>query len=154
MKEVVGWFVLLVLLVAIEIATMGLTTIWFAAGALVATIAAACHAPLFLQITLFLFVSVLMLYFTRPVAMKYFNRDRIKTNAGSLIGMKAIVTEEIDNVKGCGQAVLNGMEWTARAEAEGITIPKGTVVLVKRIDGVKLIVSPQGEEEKEERDLV
>ena len=70
MTEVFAWLALLILLVLIELATMGLTTIWFAAGALVATIAAACGAPVLVQVILFLVVSVLMLVFTRPVAMR------------------------------------------------------------------------------------
>ena len=117
MMEVIIWLVLLVALVVIEAATMGLTTIWFAAGALVALIAAACNAPLFVQIALFLVVSILMLVFTRPVAMKYFNGDRAKTNVESLIGKKGVATGEIDNLKGCGQVTLNGMQWTARSAA-------------------------------------
>ena len=64
MTEVFAWLALLILLVLIELATMGLTTIWFAAGALVATIAAACGAPVLVQVILFLVVSVLMLVFT------------------------------------------------------------------------------------------
>lgn len=143
MTEVISWLVLLVVLVVIEIATMGLTTIWFAAGALVATIAAACNAPLFLQITLFLIVSVLMLVFTRPVAMKFFNIDRTKTNAESLIGQKGIVTGEICNLKACGQVTLNGMEWTARTANDESVIPEGCVVVVKEIQGVKLIVEEE-----------
>lgn len=138
---VIVWTVLLILLVAIEIVTMGLTTIWFAAGALVAAIAAACNAPLFIQIALFLIVSVLMLVFTRPVAMKYFNKDRTKTNVESLVGQKGIVTGEINNLKGCGQVTLNGMEWSARSGREDCVIPEGSVVVVKGIHGVKLIVA-------------
>lgn len=139
-KVVIVWTVLLIALVVIEIATMGLTTIWFAAGALVATIAAACNAPLFVQIALFLIVSVLMLVFTRPVAMKYFNKDRVKTNVESLVGLKGIVTGEINNLKGCGQVTLNGMEWSARSVRQDCVIPEGSVVVVKEINGVKLIV--------------
>lgn len=139
-EVVIIWTVLLVVLVAIEVATMGLTTIWFAAGALAATIAAACNAPLFIQIALFLIVSVLMLVFTRPVAVKYFNKDRVRTNVESLVGQKGIVTGEINNLKGCGQVTLNGMEWTARSVLQGCVIPEGSVVVVKEIHGVKLIV--------------
>lgn len=139
-EVVIVWTVVLIALVAIEIVTMGLTTIWFAAGALAATIAAACNAPLFVQIALFLIVSVLMLVFTRPVAMKYFNKDRVKTNVDSLIGQKGIVTGKINNLEGCGQVTLNGMEWTARSAAQGCVIPEGSVVVVKEIHGVKLIV--------------
>lgn len=142
-EVVVFWTVLLVLLVAVEIATMGLTTIWFAAGALAATVAAACNAPLFIQIALFLIVSVLMLVFTRPVAVKYFNRERTKTNAESLVGQKGIVTGEINNLKASGQVTLNGMEWTARSAAQEGVIAEGSVVIVKEIRGVKLIVEPE-----------
>ncbi len=140
---IIAWTVLLIVLVGIELATMGLTTIWFAAGALVSLVAAACSAPLFIQIALFLIVSVLMLVFTRPVAMKYFNKDRAKTNVESLVGQTGIVTGEIDNVKGCGQVTLNGMEWTARAAVSDSIIPEGSVVEVKEIRGVKLIVGPK-----------
>lgn len=143
MAEVMVWLVLLIVLVVVELATMGLTTIWFAAGALVATIAAACNAPLFIQVTLFLTVSVLMLIFTRPVAMRYFNHDRTKTNAEGLINQKGIVTGKIDNLKGIGQVTLNGMEWTARAMADSCVIPEGSVVIVREIHGVKLIVEPE-----------
>jgi len=98
MTEVFAWLALLILLVLIELATMGLTTIWFAAGALVATIAAACGAPVLVQVILFLVVSVLMLVFTRPVAMRYFNVGRAKTNVDSMLGERGIVTGRIDNL--------------------------------------------------------
>lgn len=144
MNEVLAWTILLVVLVLVELATMGLTTIWFAAGALAALIAAACNAPLFVQIALFLAVSVITLVFTRPIAMRYFNTGRTRTNVQSLIGQKGIVTGEIDNLKGSGQVTLNGMEWTARSSAEDCVIPEGGVVIVRRIDGVKLIVDREG----------
>lgn len=144
MSEVLVWMILLLVLVVVELATMGLTTIWFAIGALTALIAAALNAPLFIQITLFLVVSVMMLLVTRPVAMKYFNVDRTKTNVQSLIGQKGIVTGQIDNLKGVGQVTLNGMEWTARSLKEDGVIPEGSVVEVRRIDGVKLIVEMEG----------
>lgn len=101
----VFWLVVLVALVVIELLTMGLTTVWFAGGAFVATIAALFHAPLFLQIILFLVVSALLLFFTRPLAVKYFNKDRIRTNAESLVGRQAIVISEIDNLQGIGQSM-------------------------------------------------
>ena len=142
MTEVFAWLALLILLVLIELATMGLTTIWFAAGALVATIAAACGAPVLVQVILFLVVSVLMLVFTRPVAMRYFNVGRTKTNVDSMLGERGIVTGRIDNLHSCGQVTLKGMEWSARSQ-------EGTVVIVKKIDGVKLIVVPDEIETEE-----
>ena len=145
MNQVVFWLILLIILVAVEIATMGLTTIWFAGGAFVAIIAAAFNAPLYVQITLFLIVSVVLLLFTRPIAMKYFNKDRIRTNAESLIGRQAVVTEEIDNLPATGSVSINGQGWTARCVMDGIKIPKGTVVIIRAISGVKLIVEERRE---------
>ncbi|MCM1266921.1 MAG: NfeD family protein [Bacteroidales bacterium] len=134
------WLAVLVLLVVIELLTMGLTTIWFAGGALAATLASLLGMPLTVQIVLFLVVSGLLLFFTRPIAVKYFNKDRVRTNAESLVGRQAIVISEIDNLQGIGQVNVGGMEWSARSRDENITLPVGAVVVVLAIDGVKLIV--------------
>lgn len=139
------WLVVLVVLVIIELLTMGLTTVWFAGGALVATMAALLHAPLFLQIILFLIVSVVLLFSTRPLAVKYFNKDRIRTNAESLVGRQAIVISEIDNLQGIGQVNVGGMEWSARTRVDGVRLPVGTVVTILAINGVKLIVEERKE---------
>ena len=146
MREIIFWLVLLVVLIAAEIATMGLTTIWFAGGALVAVIAAALNAPLYLQITLFLAVSVLLLMFTRPLAMKYFNNERIKTNAESLVGKLAVVEEDIDNLRAQGEVAVSGQHWTARSTQDEVCIPKGKIVVICGISGVKLIVEERKEE--------
>lgn len=134
------WLVILVALVVIELLTMGLTTVWFAGGALIAALSSLLHAPLMLQVILFLAVSGLLLYFTRPLAVKYFNKDRVRTNAESLVGRQAIVISEIDNLQGIGQVNVGGMEWSARTKTDGAVLPVGAVVIVLAIDGVKLIV--------------
>lgn len=138
------WLIILVACIVIEIITMGLTTIWFAGGALVAAIAAALSLPLWVQIALFLVVSLILLYLTRPVAVKYFNKDRVKTNAESLVGRQAIVISEIDNLQGIGQVTVGGQEWSARSVEDGRPVSVGSVVIIRAISGVKLIV-----EEKE-----
>ena len=143
------WLIVLVLSIVIEIATLGLTTIWFAGGALLAVIAAALGLPLVVQIVLFFAVSLLLLYFTRPVAVKYFNKDRVKTNAESLVGKQAIVISEIDNLQGIGQVTVAGMEWSARTAEDGMTIPVGNVVNIVAINGVKLIVELKKEKRPE-----
>ncbi|MCM1215241.1 MAG: NfeD family protein [Lachnospiraceae bacterium] len=137
------WLVLLIVFIVIELATMGLTTIWFAGGALLAAVAAAIHAPLVVQVALFLIVSIVLLFFTRPLAVKYFNKDRIKTNVESMVGRQAIVISEIDNLEGIGQVTVGGQEWTARSMDDNQRITVGTVVLVRAISGVKLIVEPR-----------
>ncbi len=145
MSMTVIWLAILVALVVIELLTMGLTTIWFAGGALIATIASLFGAPLALQIILFLVVSALLLYFTRPVAVKYFNKDRVRTNAESLVGRQAIVISEIDNLQGIGQVNVGGMEWSARTRVDGVKLPVGTVTTILAINGVKLIVEERKE---------
>lgn len=137
------WMVLLLVLIVAELATVGLLTIWFAAGALAAEISVWLHAPVWLQIVVFLVVSVVMLAFTRPFAMKYINnKDREKTNVDSMIGRQAIVTKDIDNIKGEGQVVVQGMEWTARSENDDQKIFTDEVVEIRAVSGVKLIVTP------------
>ncbi len=140
MNEVTIWLAVLVVCVGIEIATMGLTTIWFAGGALVSAILAALNAPLWLQIVAFFVVSLILLYLTRPVAVKYFNKDRVKTNVESLIGRQAIVISEIDNLQGIGQVTVGGQEWSARSVKDDVQLPVGSVVVVRSVSGVKLIV--------------
>ena len=143
--EPVVWLILLVVLIIIEIITLGLSTIWFAGGALVAFIAALCHAPVPLQVVLFLIVSILLLVFTRPLAVKYLNKNRVRTNVESLIGKKAVVTETIDNILSKGHVTVNGLSWMARSREEEKIIEKDEVVRIIRVEGVKLIVEEEGE---------
>ena len=140
------WLIIFVACIVVEIITMGLTTIWFAGGSLIASVAAAIGAPLWLQIVLFVAVSLVLLYFTRPIAVKYFNKDRVKTNAESLVGKQAIVISEIDNLQGIGQVTVGGQEWSARTTEEGITLPVGSVVIIRAISGVKLLVEEKPEQ--------
>ena len=134
------WLVVLIVSIGVEVATLGLTSIWFAGGAVVAVIVAAVHGPVWLQILLFFAVSLLLLFFTRPIAVRYFNRDRVRTNVESMIGRQAIVTSEIDNLQGIGQVTVGGQEWSARTEGDGLNLQPGTVVDIVAVNGVKLIV--------------
>lgn len=133
------WLVLMVLLFIIEAATAGLTVIWFALGALAALIAALFGAQIWLQVLWFLVVSIATLWFTRPLALKYLNGRSVATNADRVVGMEGVVCEDIDNLAGTGAVKLDGKEWTARSDS-GANIPSGSVVKVRRIEGVKLIV--------------
>ena len=93
--ETLFWLIMFVVLLVIEILTMGLTTVWFAGGALVAFVLAYVGFGLPVQIIVFLVVSIALLVLTRPIAMKFFNQERQKTNAESLIGQKAVVLEKM-----------------------------------------------------------
>lgn len=139
-EMMIFWLIVVILSIGIEVATLGLASIWFAGGGLAALIAAAFQAPLVVQILLFFGVSLVLLWFTRPIAVKYFNKDRVKTNAESLVGKQAIVISEIDNLQGIGQVMVGGQEWSARCMDDRIRLAEGTVVEIVAISGVKLIV--------------
>jgi membrane protein implicated in regulation of membrane protease activity len=141
--QAVIWLVLLVILLGIEAVTLGLTTIWFAGGALAAFLLSLAGADLLVQLVCFCVVSVILLIFTRPVAVRYLNRDRVQTNASSLIGTTAVVTEEIDNLAGTGQVQVQGQEWTARSTSDELVISSGTHVVIREIRGVRLIVKEE-----------
>ena len=114
------WLILLIIFAGVEGITAGLVSVWFCAGSLVALIATWLGAGL-------------------PV----------KTNADRILGQEAVVLEEIDNLRGIGQVKVGGTIWTARSTQDE-PIPKGTLVRVERIEGVKAIVSLAGPTEKEE----
>lgn len=139
------WLIVMVLFLAVEAATVGLVCIWFAAGALVALLAAMFGAQLWLQIVLFLVVSTATLYFTRPLVKKFVNSRVEPTNADMVIGKECRVTETVDNIAGTGAVYVDGKTWTARSENDEV-IQEGTLVTAKSIDGVKLIVAAPAKE--------
>lgn len=135
------WLVALAVLLVIEIITMGLTTIWFAGGALVEFVLALLGVPWLAQIAVFLVVSILLLIFTRPALERKINKDRIKTNVNSIAGKEGKVTEAIDNFNQKGTIILDGLEWTARSSKDDVIIPAGARVIVDEVKGVKVFVS-------------
>lgn len=138
----VVWVVLMVVFLAVEAITPGLTSIWFGLGAFVALISAFVGAPIWLQAVLFFVVSIVALVFTRPLARKFVNKRVQATNADKVIGSQATVTERVDNIAGTGAASVGGRIWTARSAGGGV-IEAGELTTVKSIEGVKLLLVPQ-----------
>ena len=110
------WLIIFVIALVVEIATMGLTSIWFAGGAIIAWMFAKIGFGTMVQIVVFVIASLLLLVLTRPIAVRFFNVERQKTNAESLIGECAVVTEEVDTLKAKGTVVIHGMEWSAKTD--------------------------------------
>ena len=145
--DMIGWLVAFVILIGIEAATMALTTIWFAGGAVFAFFAAVLGFSIQTQLVVFLIVSFILLLFTRPLAMRFVNRETVKTNVDGLSGRRAKVITKIDNNEPSGATVVDGQEWTARSMDDAVTIPVGTHVVIKEVRGVKLIVEPVSEKD-------
>lgn len=133
------WAVFAIVFILIEAATMGLTTIWFAAGAVAAMIAALAGGNKILQIGVFLVVSLVLLIFTRKIFIEKLKTGKEKTNTEAVIGEKALVTEEIRPHK-TGTVLLVGKTWTAACRNREAVIEKGIEVKVVDIEGVKAIV--------------
>lgn len=143
--EPLMWLIVLAVFLVIEAITVGLTTIWFAGGALVAAIASGAGAGILVQWILFLVISLVLLIFTRPLAVRYMNKGVPKTNVNSLIGEKAVVIQKINNLEQTGQVRINDIEWMARTSSDEVTIPEQTVVTIEAVQGVKLIVKEEKE---------
>lgn len=135
------WLGLLIAFLMLEGASVALVSVWFAVGSVVAAVAALLGASLWIQVFLFLGVSVVLLAMLRPAVRKYLTPNLQKTNADSLIGKECPVTEGISNLRSQGRVKVNGMTWSARS-ADDTDIPADAIVKIERIEGVKLIVSP------------
>lgn len=136
------WLGLVILFVVVEASCpLHLVSIWFAVGSLVALLVWRLGGPLWLQLTLFFVVSCILLAALWPLTKKFLNPSHTATNIDSIIGSTGYVTAAIDNVAAVGQVKLGAMEWTARSTS-GTPIPKGTLIRVDRIEGVKVFVSP------------
>jgi membrane protein implicated in regulation of membrane protease activity len=136
----VFWLVAMIGLFIVEAATVNLVTIWFAFGALAALITSIAGGELWLQIVMFIAVTIITLIPTRKLAKKYFGKNRHQaTNADMYIGQLCTVTEDIDNINALGAVRCMGKEWTARSES-GEKIAAGETVTAVAIEGVKLIV--------------
>lgn len=139
--ETIVWFILMIGFLLVEACTVSLVSLWFVIGALAALLVSLLTAPIWLQITVFILVSAILLLLLRPIATKYLIPKISHTNADSVIGTTGYVTAAIDNVEAVGQVKLGGKFWSARSSS-GELIAERTLVRVDRIEGVKVFVSP------------
>ncbi len=132
------WLGLMVIFIMFEAATTALLTIWFAVGSLAAAITSFITDNVFIQAVVFLVVSVITMFIFRPI-IGNIKKKTVPTNADTVIGKLAVVTEDINNIQNTGALYIDGKVWTARSET-GEIIPKDTAVTIIRIEGVKVIV--------------
>lgn len=142
---VVFWLCLAAALAIVEVSTVNLITIWFAAAALVVALAAVLGVGAGGQVAIFIIVSAVLVVATRPIAKRFLNKKAVPTNADRIIGAEGVVVEEIDAVKGCGQVKVLGQIWSAKS-VDGKTLAEGTVVEIVALEGVKAVVSARAEQ--------
>lgn len=137
----IGWLLAIVVFLLAESATVSLVSVWFAVGALAAMVVCLLHGAVWLQFTVFVVVSGILLGLLRPLVRKFINPKLTATNVDALVNSVGVVTTAIDNVAATGQVKLGAMTWTARSSS-GSPIPEGVRVKVDRIEGVKAFVTP------------
>lgn len=138
---IILWIFVLVACIVVELATMQFLTIWFGLASVPALILAATGQPVWLQFLVFFVTAAVLVVCTRPF-VKNFQKKIVATNADLDIGRTAVVTETIENSKNAGRVNLNGVFWAAKS-ADDSVIEEGTTVVVKEINGTKLIVSAE-----------
>ena len=134
------WLIMIIIFLGVELSTVTLTSIWFAAGALAAMLVAMFNGNVIVQVIAFLAVAFGLLYATKPWSKKFIDTKKVSTNADRAIGEEVRVIERVSNLDQTGRAIVHGMEWTVRTEDDNIIIEQGELVRVVRIAGVKLIV--------------
>lgn len=139
--QMIFWGLIVVLSAIVEISTVALVSIWFVIGGIGAFIAAWYGCSFLIQLSIFVLTSVALFLLTRPMVKKI-NREYTPTNTDSLIGREALTVSEIDVIKGTGRALVDGQDWAAKS-SNGKNIPENTVVIIDKIEGVTLFVSPK-----------
>jgi membrane protein implicated in regulation of membrane protease activity len=130
------WLGIFLVALAFEFATADLVSIWFSLGAVPSFILSLFEVNPVIQVLSFILVTTALLLFTRPVVIKYFKVNEIKTNVDSVIGQEGIVTTIIMS-NGIGRIKLRSQEWSAIADE---TIEVGQKIRVLDVEGNKLIV--------------
>ena len=137
--EVIFWIVCFVIFLVVELAINGLVSVWFAIGSLAAGIVAFCGGPIWLQVVVFLAVTLVVVAAIRPFARKHLNDKVLPTNTNALVGKSGVVKKEINNLEATGMIEVDGVEWTARS-VDDTVIEAGATVTVESIEGVKAMV--------------
>ncbi|MBO4627808.1 MAG: NfeD family protein [Lachnospiraceae bacterium] len=137
------WLAITIVCILVELCTLALTSIWFAFGGFAAMIASFCADSIVVECVAFVVVAAAFLFLVRPSVVKRFNQRRIPTNVDTVIGQLGKVTVAVNNEDGTGRVSLGGMEWAARAANGYGPIPAGEMVLITKVEGVKVIVVPK-----------
>ena len=136
------WLGIAILAAVVEAIVPSLVSVWFVPGGLAGLIVSLAGGPVWLQILIFLAVSLLCLAFTRPLTKMVMKHHRERTNADRVVGATGIVIQDIDNVMAAGRVIVMGNSWSARSVEPDGKIAAGTRVRIERIEGVKLMVAP------------
>ena len=137
------WLLFALFFFVLEAFTVGFLVFWFGIGAILALITSLLTDNMMIQATVFIVSSTLLLFATKPLVKRITKNDKeVKTNVYSVINKRGKVIVDIDPDDSTGQVKIAGDVWFAKS-ANNERIPKGTNVIVEKIEGVKVIVKPE-----------
>lgn len=140
--QVWGWLIFAIVMMVVEAATVSLTSIWLAAGGLAAAVTAMITDRFLIQLLVCAVVSFVLLIATRPLADRWINRQTVPTNVDAVIGQSGVVLRDVRRME-YGEVKVNGQTWTAMLAPESEEVSAGEVVIVKAVEGVRLIVGKE-----------
>lgn len=136
------WLILAAFLIVTEIFTAGFFLLWFGIAAAATAVVTLLGGGAVLQWITFIGLSIILWAVTRPFARKMRKGEETDTvGANRYLGLKGIITEDVDNALAKGMVRVEREEWRAES-AGGKGIPKGTWVEVTQVTGARLIVVP------------
>lgn len=135
----VGWLVVAVFFLVVELLTTTLVSIWFVPAAIIVSLLTFVVDSLAWQIAIFVVLSAIFMVIARKIYKKHIKKpvDDVDRNE-KLIGKAAIVTEDTTPIS--GRILVGDVYWRAISENSD-TIPKGEVVVIKRVEGTTLVIS-------------
>ena len=132
----ISWLIIIIILTILEAITINLVSIWFIVSGMISLFLSFIIDSFYIQFAVFVCLGLVLMLLTRPYLVKKLKKNQVKTNFDRVIGMKGIVTEDIKKLA-VGEVSVDGKKWSAISNEE---IKKGNTVIIKDIDGVKLIV--------------
>lgn len=133
------WIAVIVLAVVVEVLTEQLVSIWFVPSAIISTVLDFLGVGIVWQVFAFLLASGVGIILAKIILSRIRPSVNTKTNIDAIIGERCIVTEKIDNFRGCGQVRVGSQIWSARGASEDDSFEVGEILNIVAIEGVKLI---------------
>lgn len=119
--------------------------IFISFGAVLASIAAFLGFNELVQGIVFIVSSTSFLFFVRPFVKHVLEKNKrpLTSNVYNIIGVKAIVIQPVDQLKGKVKIMNTGEVWSAYTYEHFEPINENAKVVVKEVDGAKLVVIPK-----------
>lgn len=141
------WLVIVILLGLVEAATVNLVSIWFIASGIITLFLSLFVSSFVIQFAVFVILGIIFLIATRKKLLDYQTKEDTKLNLERVIGMEGVVTQKITKNE-IGEVKVDGKLWSAVANT---SIKENEPVLIKEIDGVKLVVEKVKKEEPKKK---